>query len=310
MLAAGGAHAADAGPVALDGCHGGPQPEPSTQRLQAPRERLDDAVQAAAHVPRAVGVLDPAREGERGGRPPGIGARVRREALDDHPQSGVTRVGTGERREGVPRPHAGEVERGGRGGAGRWTPGRPRGRAGEHRRRGAPHGCARPQERRPVVTRARRPPLERLQCAREVRAELHARPVREAIARHRLDAGELELVLQRRAGRREQLAQHPWHGQQRGSRVEREPLAPQASQLPAGCGALLEHAHVVARAGESHGDRQAAEAGSADRDPHRRSRARSAGTANAPMAAPPARATRGRRHSTTLATSSPAHVHA
>ena len=104
--------------------------------------------------------------------------------------------------------------------AGGRHPRRPRRRAREERHRRAPHRRARAHEARPVGARARRPRLQRLDRARQVRAQLDARAVGEAIARHRLDAHELDV--QRRARVGEELLEHPRHRQQRRPAVERE----------------------------------------------------------------------------------------
>ena len=64
----------------------------------------------------------------------------------------------------------------------------------------------------------------------------------------------------------------------------------------------------MAERGEPDPGREPADPGADDR--YLRHRRHSAGTANAPIAAAPAAATRGRRHSTALANVSPAHVHA
>ena len=67
--------------------------------------------------------------------------------------------------------------------------------------------------------------------------------------------------------------------------------------------------HRVARRREPDRGRQPAHA-RADHDDLHRSRRHSAGPATAPIAAAPAAATRGRRHSAALANASPTHVHA
>ena len=77
--------------------------------------------------------------------------------------------------------------------------------------------------------------------------------------------------------------------------------------LATGRGGALEHGHAVTGAGKPHRHRQAADPGPDHRHPH--GRRTSAGTANAPIAAPPAAATRGRRQTTAFASVSPAHVH-
>ena len=73
---------------------------------------------------------------------------------------------------------------------------------------------------------------------------------------------------------------------------------------------LLEDRHAVARVGEPDGGGEAADPGADHRDPHRPSRARSAGSAKAPIAVAPAAAATGRRQNTAEANPSPIHVHA
>src|SRR5215211_3180659 len=114
---------------------------------------------------------------------------------------------------------------------------------------------------------------------------------------------------------REQVAQHPGHRQKRRARVEAKAVALEAPGLAAGRGALLEHGDRVAGGGQARARGEAADPGSAHDDPHRRCRrarlkATSAGTAKAPIASPPAAATRGSRHTSALAAVSPVQVHA
>ena len=186
---------------------------------------------------------------------------------------------------------------------------RPRRRAGQHRLRRAPHPLARPHEPRPLVPRARPPRVERRARRGQVGRQVEAGPVREAVARHRLDREQLEHLAERRARLREQRLEHPRHRQQRRAGVPRVPARRHAPALPAGGGARLEHADRVARRGEPDRGREPAHA-RADHDDLHRSRRQSAGAATAPIAAAPAAATRGRRHSAALANVSPAQVHA
>ena len=72
---------------------------------------VDQAVQPAAHVPRAEGVLDVAGDGQRRRRPPRVGARVGGEALDDQPQPRVAHGGARQPAQRVPGAHPQEVAR-------------------------------------------------------------------------------------------------------------------------------------------------------------------------------------------------------
>ena len=168
---------------------------------------------------------------------------------------------------------------------------------------------ARPHEPRPLVPGSRPPRVERRARRGQVGRQVEARPVREAVARHRLDREQLEHLAERRARLREQRLEHPRHRQQRRAGVPRVPARRHAPALPAGGGARLEHADGVAPRGEPDRGREPAHP-RADHDHPHRSRRQSAGAANAPIAAAPAAATRGRRHSAALANVSPAQVHA
>ena len=274
-------------------------------------ERLHQRVEAAARVPGAPGVLDVARDGERRRRAAGIRPGVRGEALDDHPQPGVRRVGVRELAQRAPGLDADEIERRRPGVAGPRAPRRPRRRPAQHALRGAPHPLARPHERRPLVARARPPRVERGAGAAEVGGEVEARAVGEAVAGDGLDGQQLELGGERRARLREQRLEDPRHRQQRRPGVPREAPALDAAALAARRVARLEHGDRVAGRGEPDGGREPADARADDDDLHRRRhRRRSAGAAIAPMASAPATATRGRRQSTALANVSPSQVQA
>ena len=142
--------------------------------------------------------------------------------------------------------------------------------------------------------------------------QVEARPVREAVARHGLDRQQLELVGEGGARLGEQRLEHPGHGQQRRAGVPREPVARDAPDLAARRRAGLQHAHAMPERRQPDPGREAADARAHDDDAAharpRRSRRHSAGTATAPIAAAPAAATRGRRHSTAFANVSPSQV--
>ena len=189
------------------------------------------------------------------------------------------------------------------------APRRPRRRAAQDRLGSAPHPLPGREQARPVRARAGRPRLQRRARALRVGRQVDARPVREPVARHGLHGQQLELLRERRARVGEQRVEDPRHGEQRRAGVPGEAVARHARALAAGRRAGLEHPHAVAQRGEPDRRREAAHARPDDGDPHRRSRRRSAGTAKAPIAAAPAAATRGRRHSAAFATVSPTHVH-
>jgi hypothetical protein len=169
-----GPHAARAPAVADDPRDVRAVLDAPAELAHAPLEVQHELVDPARAVPGAEGVLHVARDGQRGGRPPRIGAGVGGEALGHGPQPRVAERRAGERAQRVPRLDPDQVARIGRGLAGPRSGGRERGRPGEERHGRAPHARADPEEARPVGSRARRPRLERLEGGREVGGEVQA----------------------------------------------------------------------------------------------------------------------------------------
>ena len=185
-------------------------------------------------MPRAPRVLDVAGQRERGRRAARVGAGVGREALDHHPQPRVARCARGRARAAsttaAPRASAS--------GDGRGSPGR--GTRGGH---GAgPASTASDARHIPAHVARKRVPL-RAGAGRQASSEARERSgsadrskpaaVGEAVAGHRLDRQQLELVGERRAGVGEQRLEHPRHRQQRRPGVPREAAARDAPSLAA-----------------------------------------------------------------------------
>ena len=159
-----------------------------------------------------------------------------------------------------------------------------------------------PEEAQPVRARAGRPRLERVDRARQVRRQLDVAAVGERVAGDRLHPQQLELLGQRRAGLREEVSNTHGIVSSDGpeSQVNAVALHPPAlaARRVAACS---QHRHAwpaCASRTPRRGRRRRRRRRRPSSPAHPRS---SAGTANAPIAAAPAAATTGRRHSTALA---------
>ena len=138
----------------------------AAERLEPAHQRQHELVHPAARVPRAEGVLDVPGDGERRRRAPRVGARVRREALDDHLQPRVARRRPRELTQRPPRLHPSASR-----GSGIGSPGSAAaaataaGRSGSAQKRATSRAQV-PRKRVQSRARPRRPGLQRRERTR------------------------------------------------------------------------------------------------------------------------------------------------